>query len=320
MRNPSVAVGRTTTRPTAAVAGTRAPGGARAAVGGAAYSRALDSLGRWERLDPAADRVRRVVRALPLGPVRDVLHGRPLGHPLHPTLVQVPMGAWLSAAVLDLVPATGPAAGTLVAVGITAALPAAASGWVDFAEQHPQQQRTGLVHAAANLTAVALYGASLAARLTGRTRLGKALGWAGLSAAGLGGMLGGHLAYRQAAGANKAEPVEHLLSPDWHRLGALADFPAGEAAAAQIGEVSLVVVRSAGDAAADVLANRCSHASGPLAEGAVAEGCVTCPWHGSVFRLSDGWNVEGPATAPQPRFETRVTQDGMLEVRLPHAG
>lgn len=35
----------------------------------------------------------------------------------------------------------------------------------------------------------------------------------------------------------------------------------------------------------------------------------------SLFRLSDGWNVEGPATAPQPAFETRVV-DGRVEARL----
>ncbi|MFI8193349.1 Rieske (2Fe-2S) protein, partial [Streptomyces sp. NPDC085946] len=40
-----------------------------------------------------------------------------------------------------------------------------------------------------------------------------------------------------------------------------------------------------------------------------------CPWHGSVFRLADGWNVRGPATAPQPAFDTRVV-DGHVEIRL----
>ena len=320
MRIRSAADRRTTARPTGAAPRAGTADGAGPAPGGPALLRALDSVGRWDLLDPPAALLRRAVRALPLGSLRDVLHGRPVGHPLHPVLVQVPMGAWTSATVLDLVPGTGPAAGTLVAVGLAAALPAAASGWVDWAELHPQQQRTGLVHAAANVAAVALYGGSLAARLAGRTRLGKVLGCTGLAAAGLGGMLGGHLAYRQAAGANKAEPVEHLVAPGWHRLGALADFPAGRPASARIGEVPLLVVRSAAGDAVDVLANRCSHASGPLDEGTVADGCVTCPWHGSVFRLSDGWNTEGPATAPQPCFETRVAADGTVEARLPGAG
>lgn len=316
MRIPRASARRTAALLTGAVLPVAATTDARPATGDRLL-RALDSLGRWERLDPPARLMRRVVRAVPLGPLRDVLHGRPLGHPLHPVLVQVPMGAWSSTAVLDLVPGTGPAAGTLVAVGLAAALPAATSGWVDWAELHPQQQRTGLVHAAANAAAIALYGGSLAARLGGHSRLGKALSYTGLSVAGLGGMLGGHLAYRQAAGANKAEPVEHLVAPGWHLLGPLADFPAGQPAPARIGEVPLVVVRSTAGDSVDILAGRCSHESGPLEEGTVADGCITCPWHGSVFRLSDGWNTEGPATAPQPCFETRVTTDGTVEARLP---
>ena len=60
-------------------------------------------------LDPAVKAVRTVVNKL-LGPqaVRDVLHGVWFGHPLHPVLTDVPIGAWTSAAVLDLLPGTGP--------------------------------------------------------------------------------------------------------------------------------------------------------------------------------------------------------------------
>jgi len=36
---------------------------------------------------------------------------------------------------------------------------------------------------------------------------------------------------------------------------------------------------------------------------------VTCPWHGSVFRLDDGTVVRSPATAPQPVYETRISGD-----------
>ncbi|MDX3772479.1 MULTISPECIES: Rieske (2Fe-2S) protein, partial [unclassified Streptomyces] len=59
----------------------------------------------------------------------------------------------------------------------------------------------------------------------------------------------------------------------------------------------------------------CSHMGGPLSQGAIEDGCVRCPWHGSVFRLQDGWNVRGPATAAQPVFETRIT-GGHVEARL----
>jgi nitrite reductase/ring-hydroxylating ferredoxin subunit len=56
------------------------------------------------------------------------------------------------------------------------------------------------------------------------------------------------------------------------------------------------------------------HAGGPLHEGKVEDGRVTCPWHASTFNLADGSLVRGPATAPQPSYETRV-QDGKIEVR-----
>lgn len=278
----------------------------------------LDRLGDLTALDACVGPLQRAVRALPPGAFRDLLHGRPLGHPLHPALVHLPVGAWLSAAVLDTLPGAERGARTLVGVGVLSALPASLAGWADWAEQHERQMRSGLVHAASNIAAVALYAGSWAARGSGRRGLGKALGLAGLSAAGFGGLLGGHLAYRQASGSNKAEPVPHLLEPEWYDLGPLDELPVGEPARRTAGEVPLLVVRATD--AVRVLADRCSHFSGPLSDGDLADGCVTCPWHGSVFRLSDGKNVRGPAIAPQPVFETRVTDAGALEVRLPGAG
>jgi nitrite reductase/ring-hydroxylating ferredoxin subunit len=70
----------------------------------------------------------------------------------------------------------------------------------------------------------------------------------------------------------------------------------------------------------DVLSNHCSHLSGPLSDGEftidAGQGCVVCPWHGSTFRLADGAVVHGPATAPQQRFETRISA-GVVQARLP---
>ena len=78
----------------------------------------------------------------------------------------------------------------------------------------------------------------------------------------------------------------------------------------------------------DVLSNPCSHLSEPLDEGEflggerggdASEPCVSCPWHASVFSLETGDVLRGPATSPQPRFETRII-DGQVEVLLPNAG
>ncbi|MGW3071267.1 MULTISPECIES: Rieske 2Fe-2S domain-containing protein [unclassified Kitasatospora] len=281
--------------------------------------KAIDALAEADGLDSVTQPLRRIIRALPLGRARDVLHGLPLGHPLHPALVQIPIGAWTCAAVLDLTPGARRPAHLLVALGVITAVPAAWCGWVDWAEQHEQQMRTGLVHALGVGAAIALYGGSWAARGRGHHGLGRVLGFTGAAAATAGAYLGGHVAYRQGAGTNKTEPVAHLVGPGWHPLGRLADLQVGLPVRRTIGDVPLLVVRESEDTV-HVLAARCSHMAGPLTEGEVVDGCVRCPWHGSLFRLTDGWNVGGPATAPQPRFETRTDGDGVLHVRLPEAG
>lgn len=304
VRLPSVQVG---TRPSMSVMSRRRTRQSR-------VLRLLDRLEREPGADPLIGVLRRGVRAVPLGRGRDVLHGRWLGHPVHPLMVQVPIGSWLSAAVLDLWPGRSREAALLVGVGLAAATPAALTGAVDWAELHPQQQRVGLVHALANTAAVGLYGASLTCRVRGRGTAARAYGFLGLTAVGLGGMLGGHLAYRQASGANHAEEVPHVVTQGWHRIGTVAEFPAGRPVRRGVDDVPVLVVREGGGTI-HALAERCSHLAGPLSEGTVADGCVRCPWHGSVFRLSDGWNVQGPATAPQPAFDTRIV-DGHVEIRL----
>ncbi|WP_234021395.1 Rieske 2Fe-2S domain-containing protein [Streptomyces sp. 142MFCol3.1] len=275
----------------------------------------LDTVERQAWLDGLAKGVRRVVRAVPLGGARDVLHGRWLGHALHPVLVQVPIGTWTAAAILDLMPGESRAARRLVAAGLLAAPPAAAAGWVDWADQPPRLARTGLVHAAANLAAVAVYTGSLTARYTGRPMLGRMLGFGGLTVASAGGVLGGHLAYRQAAGVNHAAAVPLVVETDWYDVGPLEDIPVGKPVRRMAGETPVLAVRHE-DGRCYALADRCSHMDGSLHSGEIVDDCIECPLHGSRFRLADGENVRGPATAPQPRFECRTAPDGHLEIRL----
>jgi nitrite reductase/ring-hydroxylating ferredoxin subunit len=288
----------------------------------------FDRLEQAAGLDPVVSAGQRVARLIRPGKVRDALHGVWLGHPLHPVLVQAAAGAWLSASIMDL--AGDPeAARLLTAAGLAAAVPAAVAGAADWSEMHEQQLRTGVVHAAGNAVAVSLYGASLAAR---GPRLSQALRLAGLSAVSVSGLLGGHISFRLAGGANHAEDVPHLLAPGWHYLMVAADLPAGKPVHQLVGEVPVVAVRTAGGV--HVLADRCSHMSGPLSEGelsegapsagtlsagGLADGCLSCPWHGSVFRLADGSVARGPATAPQPSFQVREV-GGAIQVCLPGAG
>jgi nitrite reductase/ring-hydroxylating ferredoxin subunit len=282
----------------------------------------VDRLENAGTLDPVVTAVRKVVRkALGSQRVRDTLHGVWLGHPLHPPLTDLPIGAWTAAGLLDAVPGTGNAAATLIAAGCIGYVPTIAAGWTDWSELHEQQQRVGLVHAATGALAFSCYVASLAARAQGSTLRGKAWAYTGLALVGATGYLGGHLAFRQAAGVNHVESVPHLFPEGWQDVGRFDDLADGELEMRSVDGVELLLVRRGTHV--DVLANTCSHLSAPLSEGTFTaedgQGCVVCPWHGSTFRLADGAVVHGPATAPMPRFETRII-DGNLEVMLPGAG
>ncbi|GAA0374690.1 hypothetical protein Acor_42770 [Acrocarpospora corrugata] len=277
----------------------------------------LDRLEHSRRLDPPIRVLAKAVRArIRPGRLRDFLHGVPIGHPIHPPLAMVTLGSMAATAVLDLTSADPRAARVLLATGLAAALPAAAAGITDWSSLHREQQRVGFVHALANLTALGLYGTSLLMRLTGRNRTGRTVAFAGLGAAGLAGYLGGHLAYRQAAGANHAESVAHLVPTGWHDLCSLQGLPNGRPVVRRLGYIDLFVLRLG--TTVSVLADGCSHLAGPLHQGRLASDngtpCVICPWHGSVFRVGDGSVVHGPATAPQPSLRTRLREDGIVQV------
>ncbi|HVT67349.1 MAG TPA: Rieske (2Fe-2S) protein, partial [Trebonia sp.] len=214
--------------------------------------------------------------------------------------------------LLDAWPGNETASRRLVLAGLAAAVPAALAGSADWSEQHEQQMRVGVVHALANTAGLALYAASAA--LPARARL---LRLAGLAAVGAAGFLGGHIAYRQSGGPNHAEAVPHLVEPGWHDLMPVAGLADRQPVKRTLGDVPVVVIRDGEDI--HVLAEQCSHLSGPLSEGDYRDGCLTCPWHGSTFRAADGAVARGPATAPQPVFQTRVA-DGTLQVCLPGAG
>src|SRR3954452_23092585 len=102
----------------------------------------VDRLENASPLDPVVKAVRGIVNAaLRPQPLRDVLHGVWLGHPLHPLLTDIPIGVWSAAAILDVIPGTGPASATLIATGCASAVPTAVNGWADLSPLHPPQRR-----------------------------------------------------------------------------------------------------------------------------------------------------------------------------------
>ena len=155
-------------------------------------------------LDPVVRAVRPLAGALVAKPVvRDLLQGAWLGHALHPLMTDAPIGFWASATVLDLVggPGARPSSQRLVGLGLLLAGPTAWTGWAEWTDSGQREQRVGVVHAAANGAAVALYLASWQARRGDRHRRGVALGLAATSVLGLGGYLGGHLVAARKVGS-----------------------------------------------------------------------------------------------------------------------
>ncbi|MGR6316617.1 Rieske 2Fe-2S domain-containing protein [Micromonospora soli] len=279
----------------------------------------LTKLEQATALDRAGDRLQRAVQGtLRSQRIRDLLHGVWLGHPLHPAMVQVPVGAWISAAIVDLLPGQRKAATALIGVGTASALPAAVAGLNDWAGLARDQRRVGLVHAAANVVGLSLYAGSLVARLNGRHGMGRALAYLGLSAASGGAYLGGHLAYKQGAQVSQSISELHLISEGWHPVGDLTTLPQRQLVTREIDDVSVILYRHGDDVT--VMLERCPHQSGPLGEGDVQEidghACVVCPWHGSAFRLNGGEVVHGPSGNDQVVLPTRIV-DGRLEARLP---
>jgi len=276
---------------------------------------------------PTFDKVIEPARKAVLGmlrpdAVKDFLHGTWLGHPLHPVLVQVPVGAWTSAGLLDAVPPMRPAATLLIGTGVAAAVPAALSGAADWSEQEPGVRRLGAIHALANTAALGLYVGSLVARARGRGTLGRLLSYSGLGVATGSAAIGAHMSYAQSAGVSHAAAAARALEHDWVDLGPMDDLPEGRPAlrtgrGASVA-VPLAVVRRG--ARVDVFVGVCAHLSGPLYEGAVEEvrgrDCLVCPWHGSAFDLDDGEPRRGPVATPQEKLDVRMDA-GRVLARLP---
>jgi nitrite reductase/ring-hydroxylating ferredoxin subunit len=274
---------------------------------------AVRRIERFEALDkvarPLAGAVGRAVRPRV---VRNLLSGTYLGEPQHPVLTDLPIGAWVLSALLDAVggPAADGAADLLVAAGVVAAVPTAAAGLNDWSDTVGPETRVGLVHATLNTTALSLYLASLVARARGRRRAGQALSLAGLGVLTGGAYLGGHLSFGMGVNVNRTAWEQR---PDqWTPVLADTELADGQHRKADAAGVPVLLYRTAGTVYA--LASTCTHMGGPLQDGRISDGCVTCPWHGSTFRFADGSIVRGPASTPEPRYQTRI-QDGRIEVR-----
>jgi nitrite reductase/ring-hydroxylating ferredoxin subunit/uncharacterized membrane protein len=249
--------------------------------------------------------------------VKNFLHGTWLGHPLHPVLTDIPVGAWTTALALDAIEAVsgreefGSAADAAIAVGLVGALGAAATGITDWSDTQGRGRKVGLVHGLLNVSAATLYATSLVMRRGKARRAGVGLSMLGYLVAGASAYLGGHLVFEEKIGVDHTAGQQ--LPGDYVPLMAEAELPANQLTRAVVGDVPILLVRRGAQIYA--LAETCSHLGGPLAEGELVDDSVRCPWHCSRFSLEDGSVIDGPATHPQPCLDARV-RDGQIEVRL----
>ena len=253
-----------------------------------------------------------VGKVLQPGKLKDLASGTWMGHPAHPPLTDVVIGAWTSAMMLDLLggPAAAEGADKLIGIGVLAALPTVGTGLSELADLGTQHERAvAAAHGIGQTAAVALYATSYLARKSGSRALGVALSTLGAGVMTAAAFLGGHLSFRRAVGVDHT--ALEWYGDEWTPVldeGDLAESPV----LVNAGGNDVMLYRNGSTICA--LADHCMHAGGPLHEGTVEAGRVTCPWHGSRFNLADGSLVRGPATAPQPSYETRV-EEGKIEVR-----
>ena len=279
-------------------------------------ARLIASQDRWAT--PLGEFNHRWLTALfrPIRPVKDLLHGTWLGHPVHAAITDVPIGALLAAVLLDLL-GYGAAADVAIVVTIAAMLASAVSGAADYTDTDGTARSRATLHATLMVVALLVLFVSLAIRVAGAggpTAI--VLGIVALLLVSAGAFVGGDVVY--VLGNMVSRHAFRGAGTKWIKLDLgelsdLADLPDLTPTKAKAGINDLVVVRS-GDTI-HVMHAVCAHAGGPLPQGTVKDGCLVCPWHGARYRLTDGHVMGGPSVYDQPTYEIRVAEAGGYEVR-----
>ena len=97
------------------------------------------------------------------------------------------------------------------------------------------------------------------------------------------------------------------------KVCSLEILPVGSMKQFTVNELDVLVVNLNGQFVC--LAGRCTHAGAPLAEGTLDGEVLTCPWHGSQFKITDGSVIRGPAEKPLKVYSS-VVRDGFLFIEV----
>jgi nitrite reductase/ring-hydroxylating ferredoxin subunit/uncharacterized membrane protein len=253
--------------------------------------------------------------------LKDILNGTWLGHALHPVFTDVPLGAWSGTTLLDVAwladedKGIARGADLTLLLGLAGATGAAVTGLTDWSDLDGTDRRVGLMHGLLNGSITLMYLTSLMLRLTGLRRAGIAFSTSGYLVSLFSAYLGGELSFAKGIGVN------HVAweggSDDFVAVMDEQDLLEGKLTRVDAAGIPAVLLKQGKSIYA--IGATCTHLAGPLDEGTVEDGIVTCPWHGSRFCMSDGSLVNGPAVYAAPTFAVRV-HNGKIELRrLEHA-
>jgi nitrite reductase/ring-hydroxylating ferredoxin subunit len=202
-----------------------------------------------------------------------------------------------------------------MALGILGSTAAVVTGVTEWSDLDGMDRRVGLMHGLLNSGILLTNIGSLVLRLTGRRRAGVALSTAGYLASLFTAYLGGEMSFAKGIGVN--HDAWEGGSDDFVAVMSLEDLSEGKLTRVEAAGIPAVLLKQG--TAIYAIGAVCTHLAGPLDEGTCEDGIVTCPWHGSRFRMSDGSVVNSPAVYAQPTFAVRV-QNGKIELRrLDHA-
>ncbi len=250
--------------------------------------------------------------------VADVLHGKQIGHPLHPILTDITIGSWSLGVFFDFLGlltrsrTSQKAANHLIALGTFSAVPTALAGMTDFSGIKKDAAGHAAAHGILNSVALFFFWRSMRARSRGNQLSGFYLAVLGLGIMTFAAWLGGDLVYDHKVGVNHTP--EGTIADDWTAILPADQLKSNTLQRVDVDDKHPVLLYKHARKISAVSAI-CTHAGAPLEEGTIVkDGCVQCPWHNSVFDLRDGHVVHGPATFELPHFETRVT-DGQIEIR-----